>query len=98
MAKRKRTCKDCAVCEIKEGLTLCHFGGGEPSVVFADNTACKMCVGAQPKKADKPTQEPGSAPFCGDYAKCNDGEGCDSCREFELWMADQEKRRGKNAD
>lgn len=44
MAKQKQKCKDCRICERTENLTLCHFGGGEPSVVFPDNTACKMRV------------------------------------------------------
>lgn len=27
----------------------------------------------------------GDAPFCGDFNKCNNAEGCDLCKEFELW-------------
>lgn len=27
----------------------------------------------------------GDAPFCGDFNKCNNGDGCDLCKEFELW-------------
>lgn len=44
MAKQKRQCKECSLCETINGLTRCHLGGGEPSVVFPDNTACKMRV------------------------------------------------------
>lgn len=92
MAKQKRKCKDCAVCEQTENLALCHFGGGEASVVFPENTACKMCVGTnkKPSKQAPAVLEAGSAPFCGDYAKCNNAEGCDSCREFEIWLQDRE--------
>lgn len=28
----------------------------------------------------------GDAPFCGDFNKCNNGEGCDLCKEFEEWV------------
>lgn len=44
MKKQKRQCKDCSLCETINGLTRCHLGGGEPSVVFPNNTACKMHV------------------------------------------------------
>ena len=28
----------------------------------------------------------GDAPFCGDFNKCNNAEGCDLCKEFEEWV------------
>lgn len=33
----------------------------------------------------KTRPEPGTAPFCHHKPECNNGEGCDSCLEFELW-------------
>lgn len=44
MAKQKKQCKDCSLCEVKNGLGWCRMGGGLPSVTFADNAACKMRV------------------------------------------------------
>lgn len=44
MAKQKKQCKDCSLCEVKNGLALCRMGGGQPSVTFLDNMACKMRV------------------------------------------------------
>ena len=44
MKKQRKTCKDCSLCKTINGLTRCHLGGGEPSVVFPNNTACKMRV------------------------------------------------------
>lgn len=37
--------------------------------------------------------EPGKAPFCGNFRKCNNGEGCDCCKEFEEWLAAEERHR-----
>lgn len=44
MSKQKRQCKDCSLCNIKNGLAVCLLGGGEPSITFPENTACKMRV------------------------------------------------------
>ena len=30
-------------------------------------------------------------PFCGDFAKCNNAEGCDTCAEFERWAEESGK-------
>lgn len=92
MAKQKRKCQDCEICVTADGLTRCLFGGGAGSVVFPDNTACKMFVPAQKRaEAKREEPQPGTAPFCGEYAKCNNAEGCDACREFEIWLSDREK-------
>lgn len=29
---------------------------------------------------------PGDAPFCGHKPECNNGEGCEWCHEFALWL------------
>lgn len=29
--------------------------------------------------------EQGQAPFCGNYPKCNNAEGCDICKEFTAY-------------
>ncbi len=89
MKKQRKTCKDCGICQPFGEMGKCHFGGGFGAVVALHNRACKMFVPA-PAKKEKEAVEPGKAPFCGDYAKCNNAEGCDSCREFELWAAEKE--------
>ena len=30
-------------------------------------------------------------PFCGDFPKCNNAEGCDNCPEFERWLKQEEE-------
>ena len=88
-------------------MAPCRFGAGHSCVVAAENTACKMFVPLQqeqPKSKEQavaPTMgagggvdepAPGSAPFCNEFVKCNNAEGCDTCREFTLWLAEREKR------
>lgn len=105
MAKKKRKCNACALFDGTGRLGPCRFGAGHSCVVAAENTACKMFVPLQQPKSkeqavaltmeagggvDEPA--PGSAPFCNEFAKCNNAEGCDTCREFTLWLADREKR------
>lgn len=105
MAKKKRKCNACALFAGTDSLAPCRFGAGHSCVVAAENTACKMFVPLQQPKskeaAEAPKMEagagvdepaPGSAPFCNDFAKCNNAEGCDTCREFTLWLEDREKR------
>ena len=92
MTKRKgKKCEQCELFKhIKDGAGFCKFGAGEQCLNFAGNSACKMYVPEQPKPK-KEVLEPGKAPFCGDFPKCNNAEGCDSCREFEIWAAEKEK-------
>ena len=105
MAKKKQKCKACALFEGSGNLGPCRFGAGHSCVVAAENTACKMFVPLQQPKSKEQTEAPkmeagggvdepapGSAPFCNDFAKCNNAEGCDTCREFTLWLAEWEKR------
>ena len=106
MAKKKRKCNACALFAGTDSLAPCRFGAGTSCVVAAENTACKMFVPLQqqPKSKEQavaPTMEagggvdepaPGSAPFCNEFTKCNNAEGCDTCREFTLWLAEREKR------
>ena len=35
---------------------------------------------------DKKYPQFGDAPFCGHKPECNNGEGCEWCREFALWV------------
>ncbi|MBR2392064.1 MAG: hypothetical protein IKA93_00610 [Elusimicrobiaceae bacterium] len=94
MTKRKgKKCEQCELFKhIKDGAGFCKFGAGEQCLNFAGNSACKMYVPEQPKPK-KEVLEPGKAPFCGDFPKCNNAEGCDSCREFEIWAAEKEQRK-----
>lgn len=77
MAKQKRTCKDCVLCETGAyGLTRCKYGsnGGAGDIVFPENKACKMVTGPI-QKTEKSV--------CGDFPKCNNAEGCDTCEYNE---------------
>ena len=31
-----------------------------------------------------------NCPFCGDFPKCNNAEGCDNCPEYENWLKAEE--------
>lgn len=37
--------------------------------------------------------EKGKAPVCNKYNKCNNAEGCFDCKEFEEWLAAEERKR-----
>lgn len=107
MAKKKRKFNACALFAGTDSLAPCRFGAGHSCIVAAENTACKMFVPLQQPKSKEqavaPTMEtgagvdepaPGSAPFCNDFAKCNNAEGCDTCAEFEAWLQRQERGEG----
>ena len=100
--KKKRMCKDCVLCVTgPHGLTRCNYGanGGKGDIVFPENRACKMITGPvnlrKTMKAGHVEPEPGSAPFCGDFQKCNNAEGCDSCAPFEKWVLGEIERGQK---
>ena len=90
MAKKQKKCQDCVLCEKNEfGLTHCKLWGQKEmqNVVFPENRACKMITGPVNLRQGKPSEPAtGEAPFCGDYPKCNNAEGCDACAEFEEWI------------
>lgn len=90
MPKAKKTCRNCVLCENSEfGISSCKLWEGQnlKNIVFPDNRACKMITGPVNLRKGKPANpEHGDAPFCGDYPKCNNAEGCDSCGEFEKWL------------
>lgn len=97
MSKRKRTCKDCALFVQGNGISRCRLyaGDGPGDVVFPENRACKMITGpinGEKKEASAIEPEAGTAPFCGDFPKCNNAEGCDCCVEFEKWALGEIKK------
>ena len=99
---KKRICADCANFaphgrteaekEVLAATGDCRFGGGACGCkTFAANTACKAFLARErvcTARAEEP--QPGDAPFCGDFAKCNNAEGCGDCAEFERWAEERE--------
>lgn len=94
---KKRMCADCANFaphghqepgkEVLAATGDCRFGGGACGCkTFAVNAACKAFLARERVCSARGAQpQPGDAPFCGDFAKCNNAEGCDTCAEFERW-------------
>lgn len=96
---KKRMCADCANFaphgyqepgkEVLAATGDCRFGAAK-CVVFEDQNACKGFFSRELARVPS-VSESGDAPFCGDFAKCNNAEGCDTCAEFEAWL-----QRGNN--
>ena len=91
--KKKRMCKDCAWCATGPyGLTRCNYGC-QVGLIFPQNRACKLFT--VKLRAARVEPEPGSAPFCGEFQKCNNAEGCASCGPFENWALGEIERGQK---
>lgn len=93
--RTKRKCRDCANFALfRQGKKLgeCRFGAAK-CVVLEDNDACKGFFSRELARVPS-VPESGDAPFCGDFAKCNNAEGCDTCAEFEAWLQRQERGEG----
>lgn len=98
MPKANKTCANCVLCENSEfGLSKCTLWQKEGNVIFPENKACKMITGRVNLRHNKKTEpEYGDAPFCGDFPKCNNAEGCDrSCREFDEFLEEWYKKQGE---
>lgn len=52
------------------------------------------------KRVEAKREEPqlGTAPFCGEYAKCNNAESYDACWEFELYVVMSGKGQSGKSD
>lgn len=93
MPKAVKKCNQCAICTVYGDFGLCRCFG-KVNITGLQNRACKMFL-PKPKACEQHKQpiesrltvilEHGKAPFCGDFNKCNNAEGCDTCREFEEW-------------
>lgn len=89
MAKANKKCADCVLCETNaNGISRCKFyDAGAENIIFPENSACKMITGPVNLRKNKKTEpEYGDAPFCNNFPKCNNAEGCDTCKEFEEWL------------
>lgn len=88
MAK-KNQCIKCVNYDSKHGpIGQCRAHGWN-NWVAATNSACKTFLPFE--KLTKKPVEFGDAPFCGDFPKCNNAEGCDYCAEFEKWAEENAK-------